>query len=443
MDGAHTGRGTGPAISPGLATAFAGLAGYITIHSIPGTGAVRSLFLLLLLGGLSVHAWRARPALKWPPLDLSAISLLLLTAWLAFQSGFLAVDGPATLKTFAAEWPKNLLLAAVGIWLARTALFARQGAWLFAALFCGFFAHVLGNVGYQAWRYVTNGDQGPAMSLFGNYGHVSPFVDGVVAIAFADLAGRICFKRRLLPISSATLGGVFLLSAISLVLLTSKASWLNVVLMLGLFAAAIVFQGHRYRTQILAMSLAAVIGLGALGFLAQSRWDNALESIRYGQAIESSTIWRGAEGTLPPNINESFYLRAAWATVAWRGLAEHPLGRGYGSDAFGRYLAERHGLKGAVSSHSGWLDFALANGIPGLLLLLVFGAALSFRSWRAFATNTGVGGLALALLTIGYLSRCLIDGHFTTSRLMGFFLVSGVLWGLARDADPRRESDPA
>jgi hypothetical protein len=443
MDSANIGQATGPAISLGLGTAFAGLAGYITIHSIPGTGAVRSLFLLLLLGGLASHVWRARPALKWPPLDLSGMLLLLLTAWLAIQSGFLAVDGPATLKTFVVEWPKNLLIAAVGIWLARTALLARQGGWLFAALFCGFFAHVLGNLGYQTWRFMTNGDQGPAMSLFGNYGHVSPFVDGVVAIAFADMAGRVCFKRRLLPISFAMLGGVILLSALSLVLLTSKASWLNVVLMLGLFAAAIVFQGHRYRTWILAVSLAAAIGLGAFGFLAQSRWNNALESIRYGQAIESTTVWRGTDETLPPNINESFYLRSAWATVAWRGLTEHPLGRGYGSDAFGRYLAERHGIKGAVSSHSGWLDFALANGIPGLFLLLAFGAALCLRSWRAFATNSGTGGLALAFLTISYVFRCLIDGHFTTSRLMGFFLVSGVLWGLARDADPSRESDPA
>lgn len=432
-----------PSVQLSLGAACTGLTGYIVFHSIPGTGAVRSLFLLLMIGGLAAHSWWARPALKWPPFDMVGKILLLLSAWLALQSGLLAVDGIGSLKTFATEWPKNLLIAAFGIWLARAALFAQKGEWVFVAMFCGFFAHVLGTLGYQVWHVVANGQLSLRMSLLGNYGYVSPFVDGTFAIAFADAASRICINRPLLPLSAGKLGIVFFLSLLALLVLSPKASLLNALLMLGLFASVTAVHGRRYRKQIIAITLVAAVGLATLGALVQGRWSGALESIRYGQAIETHTVWMGTREQLPRGIDESFYLRAAWGTVGLRGLAEHPLGRGYGSNAFGRYLAEKYGIQGGVSSHSGWLDFALANGIPGLLLLLAMSAALCVRGWQSFITDSGISGLALAFLTIGYISRCMFDGLMSTSKLMAFFLVSGVLWGLSRDADPRRESHSA
>jgi hypothetical protein len=439
-----------PAADISLVASCTGLTGYIVFHSIPGTGAVRSLFLLLMIGGVACHSWWARPALKWPPCDLVGKTLLLLTAWLAFQSAFLAVDGPGTLKTFAVEWPKNLLLAAIGIWLARAAMFARKGEWVFIAVFCGFFAHVLGTLSYQAWGLITKGQLDLAMSLLGNYGYVSPFLDGAFAIAFADAASRLCLNRRLLPVSTGQLVAIFFLSMLTLFALKSKASLLTALLMLGLFAIIVATHVSRYRKQILAGAAVAALGLVTIGAFVQDRWSGAVESIRYGVAIDKHKNWMRTENgisdesfDLPRHIDHSFYARAAWATVGFQGLAEYPLGRGYGSNAFGRYLTEKYDIQGAISSHSGWLDFAMANGIPGLVLLLATSAALCVRSWKSFVNNTGVGGLALAFLTASYISRCMFDGLMSTSKLMAFFLVSGVLWGLSRDADPPRESRPA
>lgn len=427
-----------------------GLAGYITFQSIPGTGAVRSLFLLLILGGLLGYSWLARPILRWPPVEMTGRMLLLLSAWLAFQSGVLAVDGLGPLKTFAVEWPKNLLIAAIGIWLARTALFARKGEWIFVAVFWGYFAQALTTLGYQMWHFIAIGSISFGASLLGNYGYVAPMVEGTIVIALADATGRVCFNRPTLPLSSKALGGVLGLGLLALVALAAKTSWLVVLLVLGLFAAVTTFYQPRYRKRILAASLAAVVCVTALGTLVHGRWNSALESIRYGIAVDEHRAWMLTEGGIPDDsqhlpeyINHSFYARAAWGTVGLRGLAEHPLGRGYGQNAFGRYLDEKYGIRGAVSSHSGWLDFALANGIPGLMLLLAVSTALCVRSWRSFVENTGVGGLTLAFLTIAYIFRCLIDGHFSTSRLMAFFLVSGVLWGLSWNTDPPHESRPA
>ena len=439
-----------PAADIALAASCAGMAGYIMFHSIPGTGAVRSLFLLLMLAGVAGHTWAARPALKWPPFDMVGKTLLLLTAWLAFQSAFLAVDGPETLKTFAVEWPKNLLLAAIGVLLARAAMFAQKGDWVFIAVFCGYFVHVLGTLGYQAWYLLTLGKIDFNMSLLGNYGYVSPYLDGVFAFAFADMASRACLTRPLLPLSTRYLGLVFLLSTLTLLALSAKASLVMVLLMLGLFAVTTAIHRRSHRKQIIAITLAAAVGLSTLGGFIHGRWDGAVESVRYGVAIDKNKNWMLTENEvadessrLPQHINQSFYARAAWGTVGLRGLLEHPLGRGYGSNAFGRYLAEKYDIQGAVSSHSGWLDFALANGIPGLVLLLAVSVALCVQGWKAFVGQAGVGGLALAFLTVSYISRCMFDGLMSTSKLMAFFLVSGVLWGLSRDADPRRESHSA
>lgn len=440
----------GPAADIALAASCAGLTGYIVFHSIPGTGAVRSLFLLLMIGGLARHLWVARPALKWPPFDMVGKTLLLLTVWLVFQSAFLAVDGPETLKTFVVEWPKNLLLAAIGVWLARAAMFAGKGGWVFIAVFCGFFAHVLGTLGYQTWQLLTIGKIAFNMSLLGNYGYVSPFLDGVFALAFADMASRTCLNRPLLPLSARYLGLVIFLSTLTLLALSSKASLVTVLLTLGVFAVTISVHSPLYRKQIIVIALASTVGLSTLAGPMQGRWDGALESIRYGIAIDKNKNWMLTENetpdessSLPQHINHSFYARAAWGTVGLRGLLEQPLGRGYGSNAFGRYLDEKYGIRGAISSHSGWLDFALANGVPGLVLLLAMSAALCVQSWKAFVGNTGVGGLALAFLTISYISRCMFDGLMSTSKLMAFALVSAVLWGLSRDADPPRESRSA
>lgn len=433
-----------------LALSCIGLAGYIMFHSIPGTGAVRSLFLSLMVGGLVRNSWLARPALRWPPFDMVGMTLLMLTVWLAFQSAFLAVDGIGTFKTFVVEWPKNLLLAAIGIWLSRAAMFAKKGEWVFIAVFCGFFAHVLGTLGYQAWHLLTQGKISFNMSLLGNYGYVSPYLDGVFALAFADLASRTCLKERLLPLSARYLGLVFLVSALTLLVLSSKASLVTTILMLGLFTLITAICRRRYRRQIFAITLVAGVGLVSLGGLIHGRWDGALESIRYGIAIDKSKNWMLTEdevpdesSLLPQHINHSFYARAAWGTAALRGLLEQPLGRGYGSNAFGRYLDEKYGIRGAISSHSGWLDFAMANGIPGLALLLAMSAALCVQGWKAFVGGIGVGGLALTFLTVSYISRCMFDGLISTSKLMNFALVSGILWGLSRDADPPLESRSA
>src|SRR6185295_6060727 len=126
-------------------------------------------------------------------------------------------------------------------------------------------------------------------------------------------------------------------------------------------------------------------------------------------------------------LEESAYMRASWTREAVRGIAGHPLGLGFGHDAFGRSVQERHGIAGWGSSHSGWLDFALAVGLPGLALLIVTGVLAVRGGWRQFRAHGDPAGLLFSFFVGGYLSRCLLDGHLSGWRLGMFAFISGVI----------------
>lgn len=126
-------------------------------------------------------------------------------------------------------------------------------------------------------------------------------------------------------------------------------------------------------------------------------------------------------------LEESAYARADWARQAVEAIARKPLGIDYGHDAFGRAVEMRYGHKGMGSSHSGWLDFALANGIPGLALLLALGIAVVADGWHRFRDRGDGYAPMLTITVFGHLLRCLLDGHLSGWRFALFALTLGIV----------------
>jgi len=96
-----------------------------------------------------------------------------------------------------------------------------------------------------------------------------------------------------------------------------------------------------------------------------------------GLDIDGNKQWQKGEGTVPMPINSSgvpaamnTYSRFAWAAVGAQLISQYPLGYGSINRSF-KGLQEQaeipHEHGGQV--HSGWIDFGLAFGIPGLLLI--------------------------------------------------------------------------
>ncbi len=414
------------------------LTGLVSLHAIPGTGALRTLFLLMGIGHV-IALVRRSPAGEKPDGRAEAACLLALTLWLLVQSAFLSPTPVASLSALAGEWLKILLLIAMGVLLVSRAKRLGGTGWIAAGLFAGYFIHVVSTLAFQAWSLIRAGTLAVGESFLGNYGYVSPFVTGALAFLLAETVIRLR-GRRWLAVSNHTLAIAFVATLAAQAVLAAKAGMVATVVLF--LAVAIVISrvsgSWRWVTAFVAAALFAI----AISLSVANRWQGALEAVSV--AIDTPvTDFRslGGPGEIVSGrsaIDVSFHDRAVWAKIGLAGIAAHPLGLGYGADAFGRFVAAQGGPQGAVSSHSGWIDFALANGIPGLLLLLALFFLVMRRGWRAFRAGNPAG-LAAFLFVLNFALRSALDGHLAGSRLAGAVFVITVLWAMA--ASPAEKAD--
>ncbi|QWD78217.1 O-antigen ligase family protein [Polynucleobacter sp. MWH-Svant-W18] len=131
------------------------------------------------------------------------------------------------------------------------------------------------------------------------------------------------------------------------------------VLALMLLLMALVWQGHKS--------------------FAFGGWDTIFEDVKVAIDIDKNTQWQRGEGTVEPPLNSlgipavmNTYSRFSWGAVGVRLIGEYPLGYGSINQSFNRlqsYANIYHEHGGQV--HSGWIDFGLAFGIPGLILIFL------------------------------------------------------------------------
>lgn len=413
------------------------------LQSIPGTGALRTLF--LLWGGVHLVLLVKAPAMEpsWAPLggivrSPPAYLLAFLTLWLFCASLFLA-HAPNAGSEFFAEWGKTLLMLALGASIAR--LWPRPGE-IVLALFFGAFLHVLATLGLQLQSWLASGRPAWGMSWLGNYGYASPFVTVASAWLLADLLAR-SRQKQLFPWSWGVSAGLLALALTAEVFLRAKAGQVMTLLLL-LMTAFAATSAWPWRRRLVLLSVVAAVSLSVV-MSARDRWQFALDDVHL--ALTTPADPRTLTGTDDPQawINQirhdpSIYLRATWAKMALAGVASHPWGLGYGGDAFGRWVKERWGIEGAVSSHSGWLDFLLANGLPGGLLLAAFAWALIRWGWHSWQSGHPFG-LALIFFVLHYFFRGAIDGIFYGSRLTGAAFALGALWVLAYAHHPDQSAN--
>jgi hypothetical protein len=168
------------------------------------------------------------------------------------------------------------------------------------------------------------------------------------------------------------------------------------------------------------LALAAIFIFGWLGFQhikSAPGWVSLIDDVYISVQIKKYPNWRDP-GTLGypkksdgTSVASNTYERAAWAaagTVLF--LPENPLGLGILNRPYPRLLHEKYGKDvGYISStHSAWVEFGLAFGYPGALLLLIALVILVVRSLRKqfilSATSLSISLSLLLMYTVGELS---------------------------------------
>jgi hypothetical protein len=135
-------------------------------------------------------------------------------------------------------------------------------------------------------------------------------------------------------------------------------------------------KGPAFIVGVLMLFLLALVWQGHKSF-AYKGWDTIYQDIGVAIDIDKNTQWQKKEGTVEPPLNSlglpaslNTYSRFAYGAVGIRLISSYPYG--YGSinqsfDGLQTFANVDHEHRGQV--HSGWIDFGLAFGLPGLALI--------------------------------------------------------------------------
>ncbi|OHC61895.1 MAG: hypothetical protein A3H93_06875 [Rhodocyclales bacterium RIFCSPLOWO2_02_FULL_63_24] len=412
------------------------LVAVVFIFPIPHTIALRNLLLLIGLLALLPPLTRATRLPLPPALKPAAWGLAAATAWLLLHSLAVAPAPTVALDNLRGDWLQPILTAALAAFASSRIGPNRAIQSIIAALL----GHMLWVFGWQLMSWVDNGmATGWPVSIipFGQNDYQSSLNGFLLSILVAE---RLAVQLAGLQVAVIAARSGWVGLAISFLADAALRSRNGTVVSVVLLLATTVWIGLRSRRMIFLAFIA--IALGSASVALDPRWSGLKESLAIGWNSHSQYWLHGNKALRPPTpsgavLEESAYARAAWAHQAVLAIGEHPLGLGFGRDGFGRAMAEKYGYPGMVSSHSGWLDFALAAGLPGLVLLLLTAGLAMRGGWRQFRQHHDAAGLMFCFLIGGYLLRCLLDGHFSGWRLGLFAFICGVLIAAMKPA-PRQ-----
>lgn len=412
------------------------------VYPIPHTIALRNLLLIAGLAfclALIVRDGSARIA--WQTLRVFRISgaiLLTLSAWLLVQSALISPYPGEALDHLRGDWFNELLIALTGgcAVLAAQRNGMRRVLTIIAAALG---AHIILLLAYQAYLWVVSGSYPFGMTPFAQRDYHSTLLTALIALLLADLSSRLLIKYTMLSISWRLSSFMLFLSLIATATLMARNAVVITVVMMVFTTGIVAFSGRyhwgRWAAPLIAGLLIVVsIAITWVGLRCDTRWAGFSEAATAALDTKNNLAWLDAGKYGWPRmkngdaVEESAYLRLAWAKVAIEQIQHYPLGLGYGHKAFGWAVGlSYHVQTGIESSHSGLLDFTLANGIPGVLLWIALSAALIFSGWRAFRDRQSPIGLMIIFTVSAYFVRCIVDGHLSGFRLEMYALLLGAL----------------
>jgi O-antigen ligase len=415
------------------------------IYPIPHTIALRNV---LLVTGLLACLWgilRDRTALidrsRLHAFRLSGWLLCLLTGWLLLQSALISPRSQQALDNLRGDWLNELLIALAGgaaILLALKKGLRRP----YLAILLALFSHIVLLLAYQLWQWSQTGHYPLGQTPFAQKDYHSMILTTLVALLLAELTSHTCaFKPsrlRSAPLTTPVVLGMLVICFFATATLLARNAVLITIFMLLLSAGIFLLAGpqrlEKKTLPILLLLLIITAGVGWAGIRSDARWQGFSEAARVAFDTKNNLAWLDAAKYPRPlmsngePVEESAYSRLAWAKVAVEQIQTYPLGLGYGHQAFGWAVNRSYHVETThESSHSGLLDFTLANGIPGLILWLALSGALIRAGWRAFREEGSAAGLMLTFTVTAYLVRCLLDGHLSGFRLEMYALWVGAL----------------
>jgi hypothetical protein len=396
--------------------------GLLIIWVLPSTIALRNI--LLVIGAISAVGIMIKTQFfsqrTWGEL-FPILIFSLLFIWVLIHFFYFSLNPELSLKELKSVWVRALLasITAIGVSIA---LRRNHGMrpYFFIALFVISWINLAAYiwVSYEANKFVLPAD---FVVLF-VFKKIEAAFFGVIAISIA-CANIVYLIAKKLDRKTITIISVWFLGITSAILSSIAANTKNgvavalglcVLLGITLFYRTIFAKGFSRLKMLLPAFFAIILLMGGWKFhtqFASQGWSTLIEDVQISAQIDQHNYWRvRAEEwgkvveEFPKNssglrVAGNTYERMAYATRGALLVLQYPMGYGSINRSFVGMLDHakvQHKLE--TQTHSGWIDFGLAFGIPGLLILLsVFIAIIT----RGFIIS-GQFGLMAVWLMIGF-----------------------------------------
>lgn len=415
-------------------------AGLLTIWPLPESIALR--YMLMVIGFILSLLYLSQkvPAILKPtawPLWI----LLSFYGWICTHAIFFSSDYPAQLTELTSVWLRTFLVVPLGLALGLVAqeyegpsneeLRNNHKKWLLIVIFLGLSGLTIISAGYYAYVTYLKLESRYINHLFSLYKAKQPFV---IANALLLPLCFILISRAL----NTDKDKEWTIPAIISVLLSLFSSYVSdtkngIAIFLIAFIYFLLNELSSFKSLskkrffaifiLVILTCTAYIGI-ANHFKKNPQWFSIITDVRVGIDIDHHNSWKDPNAFPAPVsvLNQpvvlSTYLRSAWFFAGTRLLLENPLGYGLLNHSFGALASTKWpdfkiaSAKFRGATHSGWLDFALGLGIPGLLLVLIPLWASWYRSlyrkglWFSYASWT------IPLLSLAFLTTETAVSHF-------------------------------
>lgn len=359
------------------------------------------------------------------------IALILLFVWVLAHYFFLAGDPPAQLNELSSIWKRVFLtfLFAVGLGLS-----VRGSSKINRNLIIlGFAATVI--VFYMRWGINFFGLSAGYPFLVQNYfdpgsiGYISKYSFSTFVIPFVALVYYFLFKtisgqekHRIVLIA---LAGLSLIASLYILYAVQNKNGILYFLVISfVFLLYLILRQHNklsFRAYlVLSFFILSLSPLIYSHIKSQSTWETFVMDAQVALDFEHHDHWKysGAKGypnnELGKTVSITAYERVAWAVKGAELVVLNPQGYGLVINSFGPLAKTKWPDSRLTHSHSGWLDIALAFGIPGISLILIalFGAVMRCSQQSSFIPKAGIWMLLaifLVFTTSEVAERVLLD----------------------------------
>lgn len=167
---------------------------------------------------------------------------------------------------------------------------------------------------------------------------------------------------------------------------------------------------------------------------ASQGWGTLLEDVTISSQLDKHNFWRYnaqhwnkitgenfPKNSLGTNVAGNTYERVAWATQGIKLIEQYPLGYGSINRSFVGMLNHAKVEQELESqTHSGWIDFGLAFGIPGLVIMIsIFLLIICMGFWHGGQFGLMGAWLSLGLIPFGMVAEICYKHNF---EILIFFI---------------------